>query len=139
MYTAKEAKAEGLRIAFTDAIMGADTGWWGDLIYTRDVYRMADRSRKAIAEALDGYLETVGEPLRRNRANQTPGAETILTACILAPPFAEWVKPRPLADDGFAPGDWNMHERRADALMFGLKFAVEWYAQELASEMGVEL
>jgi hypothetical protein len=126
MYTPSEARAEGLRIAFTDATRGVNTGWWADLIYTADVYRMADANRKAIADALEAYRSEAGDGYTAPNSDGRD-EEAILQACINAPTFAYWA------------AHTDQYECRTEALMHGLKFAVKWYAQELASEMGVEL
>jgi hypothetical protein len=134
MYTAKEAKAEGLRMAFLDATRGVDTGWWSDLIYTRDVYQMADKNRKAIAEAMTAFLSETGETSWR--AAEGTSSTDILEACFLALSFKVWENK---TSDQMRLEHGSNAEAMCDALMFGLKLAVEWYAQELASEMGVEL
>jgi hypothetical protein len=126
MYTPSEARAEGLRITFTDATRGVNTGWWAGLIYTADVYRMADANRKAIAEALEAYRSEVGDCYTAPNSDGRD-EEAVLQACINAPTFAYWA------------AHTDQYECRTAALMHGLKFAVEWYAHELASEMGVAL
>lgn len=118
----KRRTAESTRSAFTDAMRGTDTGWWSDLIYTAPMLEMAHRYRRDIATALQEYRDATGESFvcRRPYGNPDTTAEEILQALMRrkAWTFEEY-------QDCHVP---------ADAALTGLRFAVEWYAGELARE-----
>ena len=125
--TARKARAAAARDA---TYGGATSGWWNVLIYPVDVYRMADRNRRAIAEAVAEYLAEVGQPEAAKRVGGERDAPTpcdMLAACTLARPFKRWQASATGADDAQDTID--------DALAFGLRFAVEWYASAYASEL----
>lgn len=42
-YPKKRRTKESTKSAFHDALHGTDTGWWNDLIYTRDVFALFNR------------------------------------------------------------------------------------------------
>jgi hypothetical protein len=106
--------------AFTDAMRGTNTGWWNDLIYTAPMLKMANEYRRDIATALNDYRDATGESFV-SRDGIT--AETILQALLL-----------------FSPDDFDFGgEDMCDAALLGLCFAVEWFASDIASELGVEV
>lgn len=115
--------AESTASAFTDAMRGTDTGWWNDLIYTAPMLDMAHRYRRDIATALEEYEDATGETYTfRPRDGEEISASRILSALLHGKPFtlAEYADGR----EGFGP----------DAALVGLRFAVEWYAGELARD-----
>jgi len=114
------ATEKSTRDAFTDAMRGTNTGWWNDLIYTAPMLKMAYKHRRDIATALNDYRDATGESFT-SRDGIT--AETILQSLLLFSP------------DDFDFGDDDM----GDAVLLGLCFAVEWFASDVASEMGVEI
>jgi hypothetical protein len=115
------ATEKSTREAFTDAMRGTNTGWWNDLIYTAPMLKMAYKHRRDIATALNDYRDATGESFT-SRDGIT--AETILESLILFSP------------DDFDFGD---SEDMTDAALLGLCFAVEWFASDVASEMGGEI
>ncbi|MBL9070226.1 MAG: hypothetical protein JNM03_09570 [Sphingopyxis sp.] len=117
---------ESTRIAFMDAMRGTDTGWWSDLIYTADMLEMSHRYRNDIAAALSEYRDASGESYtyRERYSGDGPDrtAEDILSALMRrkAWTYAEY-------QDAEAPS-------APVSALIGLRFAVEWYAGELARE-----
>lgn len=116
---------ESTKGAFMDAMRGTDTGWWHDLIYTAPMLAMARKYRRDIATALQEYRDATGESFvyreRDGDARDIP-AEFILSALLMGKAYT--LQDYHLDIDGGAP----------EALLIGLRFAVEWYAGELASE-----
>lgn len=112
--------AESTRAAFQDAMRGTDTGWWHDLIYTAPMLAMAHKYRRDIATALDEYRDATGESYtyRAIHAAQIAGA-------LLRGPYS-------FDDYRHEADDCGI---RADYVLIGLRFAVEWYAGEIASEL----
>lgn len=121
--------AESTKAAFTDAIRGTDSGWWNDLIYTVPMLAMAHRYRRDIATALDEYQDATGEPYtyRGHMTNEVEAsAGSIATALLRGPYSFESYKDE---------GDGGP----ADLSLLGLRFAVEWYAGEIAREICPDL
>jgi len=120
--------AESTRTAFVDAMRGTDTGWWHDLIYTAPMLEMAHRYRCEIAEALAAYREEVGEPFTYRNGDEEINEGQILTGLLVKRPWtlAEY-------QQGHRSG------RYAEGALTGLRFAVEWYAGELARDYCPEL
>ncbi len=115
---------ESTKSAFMDAMRGTDTGWWHDLIYTAPMLAMAHKYRRDIASALDEYCDATGEPYAyRNRDN---GAE------IDAGTIAGALLRGPYSFDQYRND--NNAGMRAEYVLIGLRFAVEWYAGELARD-----
>jgi hypothetical protein len=117
---------ESTESAFRDALQGTDSGWWHQLIYTADVLDLSHRYRRDIAQALAEYRDETGESyVYRDRwhgpADETT-AEDILEALLSGPfSFDEY------------HGE-SARGRMAEAACLGLRFAVEWYAGEVARE-----
>ena len=122
-YPAKRRTAESTESAFRDAMNGTDTGWWTDLIYTAPMLAMAHKYRADIATALEEYRDACGESYvyRQHGAPSIP-AEVILAGLMRRKPWT------------FEQYRQEREGRLADAALVGLRFAVEWYAGELARE-----
>ena len=129
-YPSKRRTAEGTESAFRDAMRGTDTGWWSDLIYTAPMLEMAHRYRRDIATALEEYRDATGEAYvwRDPNHGQDVDASRILSSLMTNRPwtFAEYQQP---TTAGYA----------AEASLHGLRFAVEWYAGELARDFAPNL
>lgn len=112
---------DSTKSAFMDAMRGTDTGWWTDLIYTAPMLDLAHRYRNDIAAALAEYRDATGESYVYRPGHGEPDitAEQIMVGLM-----------RRRA--------WTFEEYKssalADAALLGLRFAVEWYAGELANE-----
>jgi hypothetical protein len=117
----KASREEGLRAALIDATSGTNSGWWSDLIYIAPMLEMAHRYRHDIAAALDAYRHEVGKPYvyvdRQTGKHITEGE---ITCALLHGPYTM--------------SDYN-HSPEPDAALIGLRFAVEWYAGEIAREL----
>lgn len=121
---------ESTRAACIDGMRGTDTGWWSDLIYTATMLEMGWRYRRDIMAALMEYQDATGEAfIYRPGTSDEAGATAIL--------FATGGRNRPTWED--YAGDNPAKASRADCLLIGLRFAVEWYATEVARELGVEV
>lgn len=119
-YPAKRRNAEGTRSAFMDAMRGTDTGWWSDLIYTAPMLAMAHKYRNDIAAALAEYRDATGESFTYRRFGEADiPAEAILSAL--------------LRRNAWTMGDYG-ERAEPEAALIGLRFAVEWYAGEIARE-----
>lgn len=115
---------ESTRSALQDATRGTDTGWWSDLIYTAPMLEMAHKYRRDIATALAEYRDAAGEEyVNRNGDRDISAADILLAVATARRPFT-------LAE---------YHDEReggpADCMLLGLRFAVEWYAGEIAREL----
>lgn len=117
---------DSTKAAFADAMYGTSTGWWEDLIYTADMLDMAWRYRSDIAKALAEYTDETGDVYvyRAYGEPDTSGSAIALAIATgsKAPTFADY------------HGDNPAKAARADCMLIGLRFAVEWYAGELARE-----
>lgn len=120
---------DSTRAAFSDALRGTDSGWWSDLIYTAPMLQMARRYRSDIAAALAEYRDETGESYtyRERSSGMEINAESILAALM---------HPR-----AFTLSDYQSEREGgpADAALLGLRFAVEWYAGQIASELCPDL
>jgi hypothetical protein len=125
----KAAREDALRAALIDAMRGTDTGWWTDLIYTAPMLDMAHRYRRGIAAALDAYREETGEPFvyHERAGDGAPVTADKIATALLRGPYTYEQYHRDV-DDG-AP----------EATLLGLRFAVEWYAGEVARELAPDL
>lgn len=123
----KRRTAESTESAFRDAMHGTDSGWWNDLIYTAPMLAMAHRYRADIAAALGEYRDATGESYvwreRGGSAADETTAESILAALM---------RRRAFTFDEYQRDDST--GRAAESALLGLRFAVEWYAGELARE-----
>lgn len=116
--TGNRRTAESTKAAFQDAMRGTDTGWWNDLIYTAPMLQLAHRYRRDIATALAEYRDATGEPYHRYNGES---ADAIAFALLRGPYSFEFYR--------------NESEGGpADLSLLGLRFAVEWYAGEVARE-----
>ncbi len=125
-WPAKRRTAASTRTAFMDAMRGTDTGWWTDLIYTADMLEMAHRYRRDTAAALAEYHDATGEQMQ-------PRAEEFNQADI----YAALLRKYSFADYKGDNGDAKA--RLAEAKLWGLRFAVEWFAGELARDFCPDL
>ena len=125
-WPAKRRTAASTRTAFMDAMRGTDTGWWHDLIYTAPMLDMAHRYRHDIATAYAEYTDATGEQLQA-RAEEFNQAD-IYAALLRKYSFADYK-----GDNGDAKA------RLAEAKLWGLRFAVEWFAGELARDFCPDL
>lgn len=114
---------ESTKSAFQDAMRGTDTGWWADLIYTAPMLGMAHRYRRDIAAALAEYQDATGEAYTARDG----GTAATIACALLSGPFS--FEQYSNEDEG-GP---------ADLSLLGLRFAVEWYAGEIASELCPDL
>ncbi len=121
-YPAKRRTAESTETAFSDAMRGTDTGWWSDLIYTADMLKMAHKYRTDIATALAEYRDATGESYTGGGGSPEFIAESILSGLMRRRAFT------------FEEYRNEREGGPADAALYGLRFAVEWYAGELARE-----
>lgn len=115
---------ESTKNAFQDAMQGTDTGWWNDLIYTAPMLKMASRYRGDIAQAVTDYLSETGGALSDNADRD--GEFTF--ADVIASTRRGWTWEEYCGDRG------RDKQTSAMAQLWGLRFAVEWHAGELARE-----
>lgn len=129
-HPAKRRTPDSTRSAFSDAMRGTDTGWWTDLIYTAPMLEMAHRYRQDIATALAEYRDATGESFtyreRMGDGKDIP-AEMILSALLRRKPWT------------FEQYHLDEADGAPEAALIGLRFAVEWYAGELAREFAPDL
>lgn len=122
--TGNRRTAESTKAAFQDAMRGTDTGWWNDLIYTAPMLQLAHRYRRDIATALAEYRDATGEGFcyRRGQADEMP--ESYILHVIAT------------ARRAFTMAEYQDESEGgpADAMLIGLRFAVEWYAGEVARQ-----
>lgn len=123
----KRRTAESTLSAFRDATRGTDSGWWNDLIYTAGMLQMARRYRADIAAALEDYRDATGESYvwRPRFTGDGPDIDAAaILAALMRPKAFTLAQYHEDSPDGYA----------AEAALLGLRFAVEWYAGELAHE-----
>jgi len=127
-YPRKRRTAESTETAFADAMRGTDTGWWHDLIYTAPMLDMAHKYRRDIAAALAEYTDATGESFVYGAGTDDETDGTAVAIALLQGPFSfeEYRGEGPRASG-------------ADCSLIGLRFAVEWYAGELAREYAPNL
>ena len=114
---------ESTRGALQDATRGTDTGWWSDLIYAAPMLAMAHKHRRDIAEALAEYRDAAG-----GSYTYRPGyGEPDITEGAILSALLKARKPCTLAEYHDTP--------EGGAALTGLRFAVEWYAGEIAQEL----
>jgi len=119
----KRRTADSTHAALTDAMRGTDSGWWNDLIYIAPMLDMAHRYRRDIAMAFEEYRDATGGryTFRDCSTGTETGADEILSALLRGP---------------FDFEDYRgMNGDDADATLLGLRFAVEWYAGEVARDL----
>lgn len=125
-YPKARRTADSTHAACSDATRGTDTGWWSDLIYTAPMLDMAYRYRAGIIEAMAEYADTTGE---QYRPAKEPGQLQCEPQDIYAAMLRRWTWEDYRGENG------QRKEAMADAALQGLRFAVEWYAGEVASEL----
>lgn len=127
-YPKARRTADSTRSALQDATRGTDTGWWSDLIYTAPMLEMAHKYRRDIATALAEYRDAAGEPYewreRNSHDDRVIREADILSALLKARRAYTLADYRREDDDG-----------PAERALLGLRFAVEWYAGEIAREL----
>ena len=129
-YPKARRTAESTKSAFSDAMRGTDSGWWKDLIYTAPMLKMAHRYRKDIAMALDEYRDETGESFSyRDRDNDRDISAGMIAGALLRGPYS-------FEDYRNETDDCGV---RADYVLIGIRFAVEWYAGEVTRELCPEL
>ena len=127
-YPAKRRTTKSTQSAFKDAMQGATSGWWNDLIYTAPALDMASKYRANIQDAVLDYLAETGDTgLYADRERQFTWGE-VIAACSKRRTWAEYN-----GDKG------RDSETLAMALLWGLQFAVEWYTGEVAREVCPDL
>jgi len=130
-YPKTRRTAESTRQAFTDAMRGTDTGWWTDLIYTAPMLEMARKYARDIITALNEYQDATGETYTHRvhgERDRTASDIAVSVACNRLQRGGAYT----LADYHGENGDGRA-TGAADSLI-GLRFAVEWYAGELARD-----
>lgn len=121
---------DSTKAACNDAMRGTDTGWWNDLIYTAPMLAMAHKYRRDIATALDEYRDATGERFAyRDRDNDCDIDAGMIGGALLRGPYS-------FDDYRHETDDCGV---RADYVLIGLRFAVEWYAGEIAQELCPDL
>ena len=120
---------ESTRAAFSDAMRGTDSGWWTDLIYTAPMLAMAHRYRRDIATALAEYRDGTGEPYsyRGYMTGETEADAAGIAGALLGGPYS------------FEAYKGEVDGGADDLSLLGLRFAVEWYAGEIANELCPDL
>lgn len=128
-YPRKRRTAESTAAAFRDAANGTDTGWWNDLIYTRDVLDLFNRYRGDVRAAVLDYLDNVGEcqSLKLDRNGKYTAAEVIAATG------------RRQTWDQYIGDCGDARAKEAEAAAFGIRFAVEYLLSDVAASVGVEL
>lgn len=128
-HPAKRRTPESTKSAFMDAMRGTNTGWWHDLIYTAPMIDMANRYRGDIAAAVRDYLSETGEKL----ASTCDRDGELTWADVLAATGrrATW--------EDYRGENGRDKETAAMALLWGLRFAVEYITCNLASEYAPDL
>lgn len=124
---------ESTRGACMDAMQGTNTGWWNDLIYTADMLDMASRYRKSIRKAVREYLYEIGQGAGET-ANPRDDEDRQFSFGDVIAATAErrsW--------DDYQGRNGATNELEAEALLFGLRFAVEWYAGEVSRDLCPDL
>lgn len=127
-YPAKRRTKESTQSAFRDAMHGTDTGWWTDLIYTRDVIDLFNRYRSDVAAAIRDYCNEVG--LGVGNTADRDGYYTFADIIASTARRQTWERYRTV-------NDRISHE--AEAACFGIRFAIEYLCGEVASELGIEI
>lgn len=119
-----ETRQTALNSTFRGAMHGTDTGWWNDLIYTAPMLAMASRYRSDIAAAVRDYLSETGENLGAtcDRGGELTWADVLASTARRA----TW--------DDYLGEHGRDKETAAMALLWGLRFAVEYITGNLARE-----
>ena len=130
-YPKSRRTADSTRSACMDATRGIDTGWWSDLIYTAPMLEMARSYRMDILTALQEYYDATGEEysyrnLDFGKFDITAGRIAISLAARKPYTLDDYHSEGPIGD-------------AASCALHGLRFAVEWYAGEIARDLCPDL
>lgn len=119
-----ETRQTAMNGAFCDAMRGSDTGWWNDLIYTAPMLNMASRYRGDIAAAVRDFLAETGEKLGAtcDRDGELTWADVLASTGRRA----TW--------EDYQGDNGRDKETAAMALLWGLRFAVEYITGNLARD-----
>lgn len=110
--------------AFRDAMHGTDTGWWNDLIYTAPMLDMASRYRKDIRDAVREFASETGAAF----GDVCDRDGELTWGDIIAATGQRWTW------EDYTGSNGRAAETEAMALLWGLRFAVEYITGELARE-----
>ena len=100
------------------------------MIYTAPMLAMAHKYRRDIATALSEYRDATGETYTyRDRDNSTDIDAGQIANALLRGPYS-------FSDYRSETDDCGI---RADYVLIGLRFAVEWYAGEIARDLCPDL
>lgn len=127
-YPAKRRTKESTAAAFRDAMHGTDSGWWHDLIYTKDVLDLFNRYRLDVVQAIQEYLAETGA----DASQAVMRGDSITYADMLAAGARRWTWADYTAPDHSARQDGAM------AACLAIRFAVEYLTGEVAGDMGVD-
>lgn len=129
-YPAKRRTMESTKSAFIDASNGTDTGWWNDLIYTKDVIAMFNRYRGDCAAAIADYLDATGQNVGDT---VTRDDKTTFSAMLVA------CAGKPITWDDYTAEDNSKRQDNAMAGTLAIRFAVEYLISDVAQECGIDL
>ena len=124
-----QIRTDAIRSAFQDAMHGTDTGWWNDLIYTAPMIDMANRYRSDIAAAVRDFLSETGAAL--GDTCDRDGELTWTDVLAATGRRATW--------DEYRGEHGRDRETAAMALVWGLRFAVEYCTGNLARDYAPDL
>ena len=129
-WDAKRRTPESTKSACQDYTRGTDTGTWSDLIYTRDVVRMFNTYRADVRSAILDFLSETGVPV----SNDVRRDDSATFADMLSVTGS-----RVVWSD--RESDWTLDDspERADVACLAIRFAVEWYADEVARDLCPDL
>lgn len=127
-YPAKRRTADSTKAAFIDAMQGANTGWWNDLIYTADVLDMFSKYRSDVRAAVLDFVSETGAAL--DAAADRDGEYTWAAIIAATGRKQRW-------EDYRSTNDRRAHE--AEAAAFGLHFAVEYITGNIAHTYAPDL
>lgn len=102
-YPAKRRTRESTRSAAMDAMRGTNTGWWNDLIYTRDILDRFNRHRSEVAETIREFMGETGAEAWQNvhQGDDTSYAD-MLVACARRQTWEHYTGPGRRADEADA-------------------------------------
>lgn len=108
---------------------GTDSGWWHDLIYTKDVLDLFNRYRLDVVRALREYLAETGV----DASQAVMRGDDITFTDMLAACARRWTWSDYTSPDHSAAQDGAM------AATAAIRFAVEYLTGEVANDLGVEV
>lgn len=130
-WPAKRRNAETTKTAFMDAMRGTDTGWWSDLIYTGPMLEMARRYAIDIVTAFNEYQDATGETFTYREHGERDRTASDLTVAIAANRLR---KAGAYTLEDYSGKNGDAVARTASDALNALRFAVEWYAGDLARD-----